>query len=90
MDRFKEIGDQAENARFNVPAITAETWTRADGVARSDAGNELQFNWPHGAVTVRLARADLVGYATVDLMVLQAHLEAALSNVRRAVEADGR
>lgn len=51
---------------------------------------ELAFFWQSGAVTARLGRAsvgDLRSIDTVDLMVLQAHLEGAAAVVRRSIEA---
>lgn len=81
-----KIEEQPYDDRHREP-VYVDPDIRAAPRTRDD---ELTFFWPSGLTSVRLGRAsvgDLRSIDTVDLMMLQAHLEGALSVVRRAIEA---
>lgn len=103
MDRYRET-TEAEDARHNTPPIQRQNPFLPEGMAVGRSGldvavrrsqdSELSFSFPWiGGVFKRIGRIDSTDFdnvPTVDLMVLQAHLEAAMSTVRRALEADHR
>ena len=66
MDRFKEIGEEASDARFNVPYTgrlgevshpSDDVLTEAAQLIEKHRGTELSFSFPaNNAVYVRLGR----------------------------------
>lgn len=93
MDRFAEVNDAADARHDTPPTQRQNPFIRAQQEP-AVRDSELSFSFPWtGGVFNRIGRIDSSDFdnvPTLDLMVLQAHLEAAMSTVRRAIEADHR